>query len=389
MPTYPIITGIDVYEFWFEVKDMAPNPDSGSIVYTPGHNLKATHFALKVHTDQGITGDYQGYPLLDAMAIRLFAHRLIGKNALERERIYNDVKRAMRAFSRVGMGIVDIALWDIAGKYFNAPIWRLLGGHPKRLPAYASTYHGDETNGGLNSPEAYADFAEQCLEMGYPAYKIHGWENGLIRREIENIKTVAERVGGKMQLMLDPACAYETFADAVLVGHACDDARFFWYEDPFKDGGISQFAHRRLRQLIRTPLLQCEHHRGLEPHVDFALGDATDLVRGDPEYDGGITGVMKLAHACEGLGLDLEIHGPGPAKRHCMASIRNTNYYEMSLVHPKGGFYGPPVYRSDYQDGLDAISKDGCVPVPEGPGLGVEYDWDYIEKHAAGFVTYK
>ena len=137
-----------------------------------------------------------------------------------------------------------------------------------------------------------------------------------------------------MDLMLDPACEYMTFADAVKVGRACDDERFYWYEDPYRDGGISQFALRKLRQLIKTPLLLTEHVRSLEPHIDFAIADATDYVRGDVGYDG-ITGVIKVAYACEALGIDIEFHGPGPAQRQCMAAIRNTNYYEMGLVHPK------------------------------------------------------
>ena len=71
---------------------------------------------------------------------------------------------------------MDIALCDLAGKYYETPIYRLLGGYKERLPCYASTYHGD-TNGGLDSPEAYAVFALQCREMGYPAFKIDGLQS--------------------------------------------------------------------------------------------------------------------------------------------------------------------------------------------------------------------
>jgi len=163
------------------------------------------------------------------------------------------------------------------------------------------------------------------------------------------------------------------------VGWACDEEEFFWIEDPYNDGGISQFGHRRLRDLISTPLLQTEHVRSLQPHVDFALADATDFLRGDPNYEG-ITGVMKIAHAAEGLGIDVELHGAGPAQRHCMAAIRNTNYYEMALVHPKGPATYYPFYR-DYCDGLDAIDKAGCVYPPTGPGLGAELDWEFIERN--------
>ena len=86
-----------------------------------------------------------------------------------------------------------------------------------------------------------------------------------------------------------------------------------WYEDPYRDGGVSNFGHRKLRELIRTPLLELEHVRGLEAHVDMIVGGGTDFVRGDPDYDGGVTGIMKIAHAAEGFGLDVELHGPGPS----------------------------------------------------------------------------
>ena len=80
----------------------------------------------------------------------------------------------LRKQDRMGIGPIDIALWDLAGKMQNTPIYRMLGGHREKLPAYASTYHADKTKGGLNSPEAYADFAEQCLQMGYKG----GWGGG-------------------------------------------------------------------------------------------------------------------------------------------------------------------------------------------------------------------
>ena len=70
-----------------------------------------------------------------------------------------------------------------------------------------------------------------------------------------------------------------------------------------------------------------------------------------------------------------------------MASMHNTNYYEMALVHPKAGQHSPQVYQN-YRDGLDAIDKDGCVPVPEDPGLGVQIDRNYITKHSTGCVEY-
>ena len=382
MAEKPIITKFEFTEFEYTLQDMTRDYNGFNLVYEKGSTLTMKQSVMQVHTSMGITGE-----LLSAMphTLPILAPYLIGKNALERERIYQDTKRALRQQARMGIAQVDIALWDIAGKYYNAPIWELLGGHIRPLPCYASTPHGDH-NGGLDCPEAYADFAEQCLEMGYPAFKIHGWGQSLVDLEIANIHAVGKRVGGKMDLMLDPACELETFGDTVKVGWACDEERFFWLEDPYKDGGISQFAHRKLRQIIKTPLLQTEHVRTLEPHVDFALADATDYLRGDIGYDG-ITGVMKLAHAAEGLGLDIEMHGCGPAIRHVMTSLRNTNYYEMGLLNPKGPGSFSPAY-TDYADGLDAIDAQGNVYAPTGPGLGVTLDWEYIKAHQVGRAVY-
>ncbi len=157
--------------------------------------------------------------------------------------------------------------------------------------------------------------------------------------------------------------------------------------NPYRDGGVSNFGHRKLKELIKTPLLELEHVRGLEAHVDMIVGGGTDFVRGDPDYDGGVTGTMKIAHAAEGFGLDIELHGPGPVRRQLMASIENTNYYEIVAVHPVAPNF-VTVAQSGYPDQLDEIDASGCVRVPFGPGLGVTYDWDLIRAHQVGGATY-
>ena len=384
----PRITRIEVHQFEFERMDMGPSEEGLVQGYKPGATMTRTAFALKVLTDTGPTGEFVGGSVTDFAALPQFAGYLIGHDALQRELIYTRVNQTLRS-SRIGLAPVDIALWDLAGKHHDAPIHQLLGGYKETLPTYVATLHGEEgKTGGLDTPEAYGEFALQCLEMGYAGFKIHGWENGLVEREIATVHAVGDSVGGKMDMMLDPFNALVTFGDAVKVGRACDAEEFFWYEDPFSDMGTSMFAHRKLRQLIKTPLLMTEHIRGLEPHVDFMVAEATDFVRGDVMYEG-ITGAMKLAHAAEGLGLDIEFHSPGPAQRQCVAAIRNTNYYELSGSHPKVSNQNYiPVYKDDYRDELDAADENGHFPVPQGPGLGVEYDWDFIEKHRTGLVVY-
>ncbi len=383
----PRITGIEVHEYEYRLREMGTDYNGFNLVYVPGSTASRKGYIIRILTDVGLVGEYAGGSAAEYSTLPIVAPYLMGKNALERERIYTDVKRALRQVARIGMAPIDNALWDLAGKHSGLPIYRLLGGYKDRLPCYASTYHGDE-NGGLSTPEAYADFALQCRDMGYPAFKIHGWGRAPIVQEIATVHAVRRAVGEGMDLMLDPACEYMTFGDALKVGWACDEERYFWLEDPYRDGGISQFGHRKLRQLIKTPLLMTEHVRSLEPHIDFVLADATDFVRGDVGYDG-ITGTMKIAHAAEALGIDIELHGFGPAQRQCMAAIRNTNYYEMGLLHPKAQDLADiPLYRGGYRDALDAVDSEGCVPVPQGPGMGVEVNWEWVERHRTGKVEY-
>ena len=383
----PVINSIESIEFSYPLDDIGYNRNGFNFVYDLGTRSERKLFGLKIHTDAGITGEYVGGNSPGMAQINQFADYLVGKNPLERERHWSEIKRGLRKYDRMGMGPIDIALWDFAGKFHDAPIHELLGTYRDRIPVYASTYHGDE-NGGLDSPEAYADFAEECLERGFQGFKMHGWGGSDasrdIDREVATARAIGERVGEEMDLMCDPACELETFADALKLGRTLDEYGYLWYEDPYRDGGISQHSHRKLRQQLETPILQTEHVRGLEPFTDFIATESTDFVRADPESDAGITGAIKRARVAEGFGLDIEFHAPGPAQRQCLAAIRNTNYYELALVHPDCESTQPPVYSGDYSDRIDSIDGDGTVGVPDGPGLGVDYDWEFIKENKTG-----
>jgi L-alanine-DL-glutamate epimerase-like enolase superfamily enzyme len=382
------ITRVAVHRYQYEVADLSTDYNGFNHVYKAGACMPHVGYVLSIATDAGIVGEYVGGTVASYSQVEMVAQYLLGRDPLQREQIYNDLKRALRKHDRMGIGPVDIALWDIAGKLYDAPVSELLGGFRRTLPAYASTYHGDD-NGGLSTPEAFGEFAARCRDMGYPAFKIHGWGNGPLEREVATVLATRKAVGNVMDLMIDPACELNTWADALKVGLACDEARYLWLEDPYKDGGTSAFGHRKLRQVIKTPILIGEHIRGHELHVDNIVADGTDFIRADADYDCGITGLMKIAHSAEGFGLDVEIHAPGPAHRHCMAAIRNTNYYELGLVHPLIRKTKPPIYACDYSDELEAVDARGHVPVPTGPGLGTPVDWDWVKASQLDAVVYE
>lgn len=339
---------------------------------------------LTIETDAGVKGQVTGS--IDAAA----AHYLLGRDALARDTIWHDLKRFYRGTLNAPPGAIDVALWDIAGKIHNAPIWQLLGGWRTKIPAYASSVHGDDV-GGLTRPEDFAEFALRCKEeYGYPAFKIHGWVNGPVSRDAAAVLAIRKAVGDEMDLMLDPAGAYRNFDDVLKVGYACDEANYLWLEDHFPGGGLSMFAHQKLRGFIKTPLLTGEHLRGLETKADMIRAGAADHVRAGPGHDGGITGVMKIATLAEAHGLDVELHGGGIAARHCIASIHNTHYYEPSGVHPKLMHTRAPIFTERrWSDELDCVDANGNMDVPTAPGFGVEFDWDFINARKTGETVYE
>jgi L-alanine-DL-glutamate epimerase-like enolase superfamily enzyme len=389
------IASVDLSLFRFDVEGLGLPAHGaagvGNLIARKGGRSSAQRWAVRIETDDGARGEYVthwvGTPSSFSQATMLAPH-LIGRDPDRREEIWQDLRREIRAYDHMGHGPLDIALWDLAGKRRNVSVSRLLGAFRTRLPTYASSYHGQEEPGGLDTPEAFADYAAACRSRGFAGFKIHGWHNGEATREVATVLAVRNAVGDNWPLMLDPASQLRTWRDALYVGEACDEARFFWYEDPYRDTGGAIEGHKRLRERLRTPLLVCEHVRGLEAKAAFVLGGGGDLVHADPEYDMGITGALKIAHFCQALGLDLQYHACGPAHRAVMAATPNTHFYEMALIGPDMPNTVPPVYACGYSDQPEAVGTDGCVPVPDGPGLGVSYDWDFICQNRISHVVF-
>jgi L-alanine-DL-glutamate epimerase-like enolase superfamily enzyme len=372
----PRIARIEIESFTWDVKGLT---HGRAFHYDPDSTLTRGASGIRIYADNGVVGEYAGWGV-SPDAVAGAAERYLGKNPLDRERAYQSMKGSP------AVAVYDIALWDLAGKMTGLPIHALIGTYRIKVPAYASTIDG-AVRGPLSTPESYADFAEQCLDMGYRGFKIHPMAWPDVRTHIDAVLAIGRRVGDKMDMMLDSYCLYETFADALKVGWACDEAGFFWYEDPYSDGGVTPFSHARLRELIKTPLLQGEKVKTIEQRMDLILQKATDFVRGDVRTHG-LTGTLKLAHAAESVGIDIEPHTAGPEELHFMAAVKNANYYEVVWVHPNVEDFNPPIYKNMNVTRLDCIDGEGMVGVPDGPGLGVEYDWDYISKHSTGKIEY-
>ena len=387
------IRRIEVIEFNYPVADVARVKRSAKPVYQPGQSCTISSFALRIEAWDGRVGEYVphmgGRKAVLAQVLQL-APSLVGMFSSERPKFFERGKRQLQTLGFLGVGPLDICLWDLTAKQLNTSVQQLVGSYRDRLPVYASLIHCD-VDGGLATQEDLVAAGRYMADQGFKGFKFRGWSHGCVDAHRSAVFSMAENVNhSEMKLMLDPGGDLVTFADALSVGRACDEADFFWLEDPLRDTGKSMAGNRRLREKLRTSLLVTEHVRGLEAKADWVVSGATDFLRADPELDLGITGALKIACLGEAFGMDVEIHGSGPAHRICMAAMRNTNFYEMGLLTPNGtNINAPPVYSCGYNDHVSGLGADGCISPAKGLGLGVSYDWEFIRRNACNSYLFE
>ncbi|NIL77292.1 L-rhamnonate dehydratase [Rhodococcus sp. B10] len=372
------IDRVEVSVFDIPVENFAHNYDDdtygGSFTYAPGATSNRSVLMVQVFTDDGHEGSYAYWNVSAAVPQAVTAARVaVGHEMHERELIYRTVRRSARPAHSYGLSFLDVALWDLAGRAQNLSLTQMLGGHRTEVTAYASSHNGDRL-GNLSNQDAVADFFVRLQDMGFRNFKMHSWHRGDKREEAANVRNMRERLGEQAELMLDPACVFDSLSDAIYVGKACQDAEFRWYEDPIRPTGLGAFAHKKLRDALDIPILQTEHVAGPEAKADFLLAGGTDLLRVDVHYDLGITGALKTIHFGESLGVTTEMHAPSPVHRHLIAAMQQTTLYEVANVSPAGLDPSPEIYSCGYSDHVDTISSDGTLAVPTGPGIGVEYD---------------
>jgi L-alanine-DL-glutamate epimerase-like enolase superfamily enzyme len=326
---------------------------------------------LKIVTDEGIEGHaFLGSAMNSAendanAVINKLKPLVMGEDPLDRAKLYDRIDHRRRYVPMRGIGAVDVALWDIAGKAAGLPIHQLLGTYRSSVPAYASSAV-------LDSKEAYAEEAVKFRDDGWAAYKIH--PPAVWQTDIEICRAVREAVGDGYRVMLDSCWSYP-YEHAIRVGRAIEELGFYWYEDPLADDDIYNCI--KLREKLDIPLMATEYSPGgFTAYVPWILNKATDYLRGDVAIKGGLTAIVKTAHLAEAFGMNYEIHHGGNslnnwANLHAVLAIKNTQFFEVLLPHP--------AHKYGIVDDLE-IDQDGLIHAPTKPGLGAEIDFDLIEK---------
>lgn len=330
--------------------------------------------AIQIRTDEGLTGECLSLGGGLGMAHYLsntIKPLLIGRDPADREAIWQDMWELNRLWFTplFAIGIMDCAVWDLYGKSVGRPVHEILGTYRKKLPAYASS---------MTKPnvQAFVDEALKYKELGYHGYKLH-----VVGRPDEDIAActaVRRAVGDGWALMVDAVAAYNQ-TDALRVGRALEELKFEWYEEPLRDYDLH--GYKMLAQSLDIPILAAEVNEGsIYTLTPFVAERALDILRADVAFKGGIGPVKKAAALAEAFGLNLEIHtNANPildaANLAVMASIRNTKYFEQ-LVPEQLFQFGVKQ--------LIEVDKEGYAHVPEGPGLGMELDWEFVERYKLG-----
>ena len=237
------------------------------------------------------------------MIERGIKHDLIGLDPLMKEYLWHRVWELDRLEETpiYGLGLIDIALWDLNAKVANMPLYKMLGGFRDRIPVYASTVT-------YSTIEEFLEIADQCLELGFRAIKLHAW--GDPKQDAKLGQALRNHVGPDIELMYDGSAGFD-LVDAIYVGRALGEAGFFWYEEPMREFNID--AYRRLRDKVDIPLLSGETSDGAHFNIaDFIAFNACEMVRTSTHFKGGVTG----RDADRAPGAVVQHAGRGARRRH-------------------------------------------------------------------------
>jgi L-alanine-DL-glutamate epimerase-like enolase superfamily enzyme len=327
---------------------------------------------ITMRTDEGIQGHSFGFAGRGAEMAGYVAQSAVkpfflGKDPLARERLWQEFRTHDRWWNLVPIyaySPFDICLWDIAGKIAGQPLYRLLGEYRDKVPVYASSFV-------LDTPEDYARQALEVKQHGWHGYKLH--PPGRYEFDLQAYRACRETVGPGFRLMADPVAAYN-HEQALRMGRELERLDYYWFEEPLFDvdfHGLRELTARLDIPICGTEVLPSHHYSTAE----CIASRVVDMVRTDVSWKGGVTPVMKTAHLAESFGVRCELHTTiyhplEVVNLHCSCAISNCEFFE--LLYP----------LSAMEFGMKnklTIDSEGYAHPPRGPGIGVDFDWDFIE----------
>ncbi len=346
---------------------------------------------LKIETDAGLVG--WGEPVLEGRAhavaamVEEMADELVGRDPRHIEDIWTVLYRG--AFYRGGgihmsaLAGIDQALWDIKGKDAGLSVAQMLGGPVRERIRVYSWIGGDR-------PADTAAAARRAVERGFTAVKMNGTEelqyvdsHAKVERCLENVAAVREAVGPHVGIGVDfHGRVHKPMAKVLLKELA--PYKLMFVEEP-----VLSEHHEALRELAHvadgTPIALGER---LFSRWDFkrVLSEGyVDIIQPDPSHAGGITETRKIAAMAEAYDVALALHCPlGPIALAANLQLDGVCYNAFIQEQSLGIHYNESNDLLDYVRNREVFDyQDGMVAIPQGPGLGIEVNEDYVRERAA------
>lgn len=330
---------------------------------------------VKVNTDVGITGWGEAFghvvnastkAALDTLVAPLF----IGRDPTNINGLMRELQHALHLLGRNGPVVyalsgIDIALWDIAGKLANQPLYRLLGGGVKKpLTGYASLLR-------YTDPELVARNSERAWKRGYQYIKLHE-----VTREA--VLAAKSAIGADVKLMLDTNCPWSV-EESVAMARLMKNDGLYWLEEPVWPP--EDHAGLAIVRREGIPIAAGENAAGLLDFKSLFDAQAVDIAQPSVTKVGGITEIRKIIALGEAYGVRVVPHCPyfGPgflATLHVIAAMPSNPIVEVLWMDMEANPFDPWV-----------SAEGGELRVPQGPGLGCDPDPAMLERYGVGTVT--
>jgi L-alanine-DL-glutamate epimerase-like enolase superfamily enzyme len=331
---------------------------------------------LIIRTGQGSQGVYGPVDREAAVVIQQQLTRfLMGKDALAGETVWDQLYRANRHFRSshpmLAISAVDNCLWDLRGRVFNAPVYRLLGG-----PTRASVEAYGSCLGFSVEPVAAARKSAELKQQGFRHQKwfmANGPGDGPegIRKSVDLVRVLRDSVGDEVHLMFD---AYMGWNLDFAISWAKQAEKFNprWIEEAFLPDKLEAFA--ALSRATSIPVATGEHFYGRWETKRFLEARAITVVQADPEWCGGVSELVKICHIASTYDAQVIPHGHSlHAALHVVASQSPATCPLVEYLISK--------MRSYYHfERRQLAVVNGRIELPEAPGFGIEFDPAKVDK---------
>jgi L-alanine-DL-glutamate epimerase-like enolase superfamily enzyme len=330
---------------------------------------------VEIQTDQGTSGLFGPIDTEQSFIIYHFLRPfLIGRDPLANELLFDQMLRLHR-HGRVGLFVtgissVDCALWDLKGKFYQQPIYRLLGGPTRpEVPAYASML------GFSIDPDSAAKTAAKYKAQGYTAQKWffrYGPADGEVGRtkNLALAQALREALGMDYKLMFDAFMGWD-------VPYAIEMVKFLeplnphWMEEPVPPEWVSSLIE--IRKGSKVPIATGEHVYTRWQVKELLERAAVDVVQTDPDWTGGITELTKICALCAAYGVPMIAHG------HSLLAALHIACAQSATTVPMVEFLVRHQAEKQYFQKSTYVPQKGRLKLPALPGLGIVLDEGKIE----------